>query len=64
MKKLIPLALVVLAACNNSSTNTEPTPATTNVQNVNGNVPDTTNSVNLNGDLPKDSSHLKDSTHH
>jgi hypothetical protein len=64
MKKLLPLALVLLAACNNSSTNTEATPSTTNVPNVNGNVPDTTNSVNLNGDLPKDSSNLKDSIHH
>jgi hypothetical protein len=62
MKKLLPLALVMLAACNDS-TSTETTPETTNVQNVNGNVPDTTNSVNLNADLPKDSSNLKDSTH-
>ncbi|HWJ90044.1 MAG TPA: hypothetical protein VNR87_02985 [Flavisolibacter sp.] len=62
MKKLLPLALIIMAACNNSSTNTEPTPATTNVQNANGNIPDTTNGVNLNADLPKDSSKLKDST--
>lgn len=64
MKKLLPLALVLMAACNDSTTTTEAAPATTNVPNVNGNVPDTTNSVNLNADLPKDSSKLKDSTHH
>ncbi|MFL5771662.1 MAG: hypothetical protein ACJ75F_00800 [Flavisolibacter sp.] len=66
MKKIVicAFAIAVLASCNNSSGNDEPTPTTTNVQNVNGNLPDTTSGSTLNGTLPVDSSKVKDSLKH
>jgi len=71
MKRLFLLALLThfLMACNSSSStgssgDTASTPATTNVQNVNGNVPDTTSGMTLNKSLPVDSSRVKDSLKH
>jgi len=69
MKKLFLFIIAVnfLIACNNSShtttsTDSATTNASTNVENVNGNVPDTTSGMTLNQSLPVDSSRLKDTS--
>jgi hypothetical protein len=61
------VAASFFTACNNSSNTTTSAdsataPASTNVENVNGNVADTTSGMTLNQSLPVDSSRLKDSS--